>query len=236
MSKYLTELHLHTKESSLCSEIPAKQMIEEYKKQGYSTIVITDHCSKSKFSILGEATWVEKIDYMYKGFDIAKEYGSNLGINILLGVEIKLQLSNNKYSEYLIYGIDRDFLYENENIYDYTLEKLYKICNKKGYLVVQAHPFRDNVQLAQLEYIDGIEVFNGCQNEISRNDKALEYGNSTNKILTSGSDFHRLDDLARGGIITNIEIKDINKLVEILKSREYELIKDRHKMKESIQS
>ena len=71
--------------------------------------------------------------------------------------------------------------------------------------------------------------------EISRNDEALEYGNSTNKILTSGSDFHRLDDLARGGIITNIEIKDINKLVEILKSREYELIKDRHKMKESIQ-
>ena len=113
--------------------------------------------------------------------------------------------------------------------------RILKICNKKEYLLVQAHPFRDDIQLAPLEYIDGIEVFNGCQNEISRNDKALEYGNSTNKILTSGSDFHRLDDLARGGIITNIEIKDINKLVEILKSREYELIKDRHKMKESIQ-
>ena len=32
MNKYLTELHLHTKESSSCSKIPAKQMIEEYKK------------------------------------------------------------------------------------------------------------------------------------------------------------------------------------------------------------
>lgn len=46
--KYLTELHLHTKESSSCSQILAKKMIEEYKKQSYSTIVITDHCSKSK--------------------------------------------------------------------------------------------------------------------------------------------------------------------------------------------
>lgn len=66
------------------------------------------------------------------------------------------------------------------------------------------------------ESIDGIEVFNGCQNEVSRNDKALEYGKSTNKILTSGSDFHRLDDLARGGIITEIEIKNIKEFVEIL--------------------
>ena len=43
MNKYLTELHLHTKESSSYSEMLVKQMIEEYKKGGYSTIVITDH-------------------------------------------------------------------------------------------------------------------------------------------------------------------------------------------------
>ena len=44
---------MHTKESSSCSEIPAKQMIETYKKEGYSTIVITDHCSKSKMDRRG---------------------------------------------------------------------------------------------------------------------------------------------------------------------------------------
>ena len=74
-----------------------------------------------------------------------------------------------------------------------------------------------------MEYIDGIEVFNGCQDEVSRNDKALEYGESTNKILTSGSDFHRIDDLARGGIITKVEIKNIKQLVEILKTKNYTL-------------
>jgi len=43
------------------------------------------------------------------------------------------------------------------------------------------------------------------------------------KILTSGSDFHRLDDLARGGIITEVEIKDIKQLVQILKNRSYKI-------------
>lgn len=220
MNKYLTELHLHTKESSSCSEIPAKQMIEEYKKEGYSTIVVTDHCSKNKMDRLGDISWKEKIDYVYRGFDIAKQYGNELGMNILLGVEITLQISD---SDYLIYGIDKEFLYENKNIYEYVLEKLYTFCHKKEYLLVQAHPFRDDIQLAPLEYIDGIEVFNGCQDEISRNDKALEYGENTNKILTSGSDFHKLDDLARGGIITEVEIKDIRQLVEILKTKSYKL-------------
>ena len=220
MKKYLTELHLHTEESSVCSRIPAKEMLEAYQKKGYSTIVITDHCSKRNLDRLGEISWKEKIDFMYHGFDIAKQYGNKLGINILLGVEITLKITN---SDYLAYGIDKEFLYEHENLYDYTLKELYQACKERGYLLVQAHPFRDNIQLAPLDLIDGIEVFNGCQDEVSRNDKALEYGNSTNKILTSGSDFHMLDDLAQGGIITDIEIKDIKQLVEILKNRDYKI-------------
>ena len=220
MEKYLTELHLHTKESSSCGCIPAKEMIELYKKEGYLTVVVTDHCSKSKFDRLGNISWKEKIEYVYKGFKIANEYGKKLGMNILLGTEITLYSTD---SDYLIYGIDEEFLYENENIYEYSLEKLYDICNKNGYLLVQAHPFRDNIELAPIQYIYGIEVFNGCQDEVSRNDKALEYGMSTDKILTSGSDFHRLPDLARGGIITEVEIKNIEQLVEILRTRKFEL-------------
>lgn len=218
MKKYLTELHLHTKESSSCSEIPAKQMIQEYKKEGYSTIVITDHCSET--DKLENRSWKEKIDHIFQGFDLAKKYGNELGINILLGIEITLQITD---SDYLLYGIEKEFLYENEKIDQYTLEKLYKLCHKKGYLLVQAHPFRDNIQLAPLAYIDGLEVVNGCQDEISRNTKALKYGKSTNKILTSGSDFHKIDDLAQGGIITEVEIKNNQQLVEMLKSKNYKL-------------
>ena len=220
---YLTELHLHTKESSACSNIPAKEMIEAYKKKGYSTIVVTDHCSKGKMKRLGNISWKQKMDYVFNGFDIAKEYGEDLGLNILLGVEITLHQIN---SDYLVYGIDKDFLYNNEKIYEYSLPELYNLCHQNNCILVQAHPFRDNIELAPLEYVDGVEIFNGCHDEVSRNEKAEEYGVSTNKILTSGSDFHNLEDLARGGIVTQEEIKDINQLVKVLKNREYKVIKD----------
>lgn len=220
---YLTELHLHTKESSSCSNIPAKEMIEAYNKKGYSTIVITDHCSKGKMERLGNISWKQKMNYVFTGFDIAKEYGESLGLNILLGVEITLHQTN---SDYLVYGIDKDFLYTHEKIYEYSLPKLYDLCHQKGYILVQAHPFRDNIELAPLEYIDGIEIFNGCHDEVSRNEKAEKYGMNTNKILTSGSDFHNWEDLARGGIVTTEEIKDIKQLVKVLKNKEYKVIKD----------
>lgn len=215
---YLTELHLHTKESSSCSKVSAKTMIENYNLKEYSTIVVTDHCSKNKMDRLGNIPWHKKIDYVCNGFDIAKEYGNKVSMNILLGIEITLQITD---SDYLIYGISKEFLYKNEDIYEYSLEKLYDVCNKNGYLLIQAHPFRDEIQLAPLEYIDGIEVFNGCQDEVSRNDKALKYGNTTNKILTSGSDFHQLTDLAQGGIITNHKIENSDQLLEVLKSNNY---------------
>ena len=163
------------------------------------------------------------MDYVFTGFDFAKEYGESLGLNILLGVEITLHQTD---SDYLVYGIDKDFLYNNEKIYEYSLPELYDLCHRKDYILVQAHPFRDNIELAPLEYIDGIEIFNGCHDEVSRNEKAEEYGMSTNKILTSGSDFHNLEDLARGGIVTTEEIKDINQLVEVLKNKEFKVIKD----------
>lgn len=221
---YLTEIHLHTKESSSCSEIPAGEIIEKYKEQGYSTVVVTDHCSKSKMERLGDRSWKEKMDYVFRGYDIAKEYENKLKMNVLLGVEITLQITD---SDYLVYGIEKDFLYENEKIYQYSLKELYELCNKKGYLLVQAHPFRDEIELAPLKYIDGIEIYNGCQDEISRNEKAEQYGNHTDKILTSGSDFHRWGDLARGGIATEIKIKNEKQLIDVLKSKTYQLIKDR---------
>lgn len=48
---------------------------------------------------------------------------------------------------------------------------MYRYVHEKAYILVQAHPFKDDIQLAPLEYIDSIEVFNGCQDEMSRNVK-----------------------------------------------------------------
>lgn len=223
MKKYLTELHLHTKESSSCAKVPVIDILDAYQKAGYKTIVITDHCSKKKMNKLGDISWLEKMNFVFNGYDKALKYGSQINLNIILGVEITLQETK---SDYLIFGIEKDFLIKNEYIYDYSLKKLYEICHKSGYIVIQAHPFRDNMQLAPLSLIDGIEVFNGCIKGHSRNDIAMEYGKNTHKILTSGSDFHRLEDLAIGGIMTDKEIKNAKQLIAILKSGNYNLIQN----------
>ena len=43
--------------------------------------------------------------------------------------------------------------------------------------------------------------------------------------MSSGSDFHKAEHVGRCGIITKKPIKNTIELVEMLKSRDYELIK-----------
>jgi hypothetical protein len=44
-------------------------------------------------------------------------------------------------------------------------------------------------------------------------------------LVTSGSDYHEIEDLGSGGIWFNKEIKDNKTLIEELKKREYEIKK-----------
>lgn len=220
MKKYLTETHLHTKESSSCAKVNAQEIVDAYIKKGYKTIIITDHCSRKKMDRLGNITWKEKMDFVFNGYNIAYKYSKDKDINVLLGIEVTLEETN---SDYLIYGIDKKFLYNNEEIFNYSLEKLYNICHNNDLLLIQAHPFRKNMQLAPINLIDGIEAYNGCKTNNSYNNKAIAYGKKINKILTSGSDFHRMFDLTQGGIITTKEIKSYEDLKRILKKRNYKL-------------
>jgi len=71
--KFNIETHLHTKESSNCSEISAIYMVKLYKKEGYDTVIITDHYSKNKFDRIDKNTWNEKIDYLLNGYKLAKK-------------------------------------------------------------------------------------------------------------------------------------------------------------------
>ena len=41
---YKTDLHVHTKEVSACAGITAPEVVAEYKKAGYESIVITNPC------------------------------------------------------------------------------------------------------------------------------------------------------------------------------------------------
>jgi hypothetical protein len=77
------------------------------------------------------------------------------------------------------------------------------------------------------ELLDGIEVFNGNLRHDSKDAKAMEYALKNNLKLISGSDFHELEDLVRGGIVASelvnsskdfVRMLKENKVIEIIKT------------------
>ena len=97
---YKSDLHCHTIDVSKCADLALEEMIENYIKYGYSTMVITDHFSSATFEDKHSLTWSEKCDFYVSGYKRAKEI-ANGRINVLLGMEYRNIYSSN---DYLVYG------------------------------------------------------------------------------------------------------------------------------------
>jgi len=184
---YRIELHAHTAPASGCSEISPQEMAQIYSDLHYDAMVLTNH-----FMYQGEKrTKAEYIDRYLHDFEQTKFYGDALGVKIYLGAEIRFTENTN---DYLIYGVDRTLL---EEVYDYLphgvvhFRENYKMPNS---VFIQAHPFRNNVTLADPAILDGIEVFNMHPGHNSRIGVASVYAKGySNHIVTGGSDFHHLN-------------------------------------------
>lgn len=108
---YKIETHAHTSETSPCSHINATELITEYKKKGYSAVIITDHFIEKNFLALSQSDVQSRF---LKGFDTALSCGEKLGITVLLGAEIRF---TNSKEDYLVYGIGMDFFFTHFDIY-----------------------------------------------------------------------------------------------------------------------
>ncbi len=225
MKKYLYEMHFHTKNTSNCANVPAKISVEEYIKAGYNGIVVTDHLSTSTYMKYGRELlpWKKKIDFFLRGYNEAKKT-ANGRIPVLLGMELRFRTSEGE-NDYLVYGINEDFLYNTPNLLEMNIRKFYELAQKNGFLVFQAHPFRVGMKVTNPKYLDGVEIFNGNPRHNSSNDIAEMWAKKYDLMVTSGSDYHEIEDLGSGGIWFNKEINDNKTLVEELKKREYEIKK-----------
>ena len=81
---------------------------------------------------------------------------SKIGFLVFFGIEVTLTI--NLELHLLIYGVSEEFLLTYSDIYDYPLEKIYKLVKEAGGILIQAHPMRrEKNLLLPLEYLDGIE-------------------------------------------------------------------------------
>lgn len=216
--KFLFETHAHTAESSPCSLVKAVDLVKEYKDNGYSGVIITDHVGDWGFSGVN-GTWNHKIDRVINAYSRAKEAGDKVGLKVLFGMEIAL---NQPYRDYLLYGADAEFLYKNKNINEISLNHLHELTQKENALLFAAHPFRNLRTMPDPKYLDGAEVLNSNPRHDSHNDMALEWAEKNNLIQTAGSDYHEHGDIS-SGVLLNKCPEDIKEFVEILKSGDYEL-------------
>ena len=218
--QYKYELHCHTKETSLCGQVPAAEIVKMYKEAGYNGIVITDHYSPMTFK--PSRVWRPQtdMDFYLSGYKEALRYADE-NFTVLLGMEIRYYATAN---DYLVYGVTEDFLRNNGNLMKLYPKKFYKLAKANNMLVVQAHPFRKLMIRTNPRHLDGTEIHNG-KADIESNLKAAKWAEENNMaIRVSGSDFHRPKNLAAGGIITNEPIKTNDDLLRILRNGNFEMI------------
>lgn len=226
MNGYLYETHLHTSEASACSHATGAEMAKAYKKAGYAGIIITDHFFYGNTAVNRKLPWEQWVNEFCKGFEHAKEEGDKIGLQVFFGWESCYQ-----GTEFLIYGLDKEWLLAHPEICDATIEEQYRLVHEGGGIVSHAHPFREESYIPKVrlfpEYVDAVEGVNathtspaslGHKNPLF-NEKAIAYAKEYSLPMTAGSDQHTTTMIG-GGMLFDRELKDVHEFCEAVLAKE----------------
>ncbi len=204
--KYKTELHAHTYPISGCASLSVERMIEVNKEKGVDAVALTNHFYQDK-----------NINHYLDAFHTAREYGQQLGVTVILGMEYY-----GSGHDYLVYGIDEDFVWAAHKYASGNYDEFYDNMKNDKNVIVHAHPFREPWRDLGDDRLDGIEVFNLHPGHNSRVGLAARYFCEHGlKIPIIGSDFHHEKHYVGGLLLTKTLPRDSFELAEILKSRDY---------------
>jgi len=216
------ETHIHTNQTSACGNSSGEDMADYYKSLGYQGIVITDHFLNGNNNIPANLPWRERVELFCKGYEGAKERGDEIGLDVFFGFEF------NWYgSEFLIYGLDKQWLLENPQVVSIRLENALDCFKKAGALVIHAHPFREAPYIDAFrllpKFTDAVEVHN-CLNSKEQNDRAEVYAKMFGLRETAGGDAHCVRSNP-AGIEAGKRAQTIQELIDVIKAGNYSLIR-----------
>lgn len=188
-STFKIDTHMHTAETSKCGRISAPTLVETYLKLGYQGIVITDHLHEEYIDLLYcRDDWDTCVDRYLDGYKRAKAHGDKLGLNVILGCELRFAENDN---DYLVYGIDEAFLRAHPYPFRMGPEAFFARF-KEEILIIQAHPFRENNTFVRHDCVHGLEIVNGHNEHVNHNDRALALCKQYPSLYRmAGSDTHR---------------------------------------------
>ncbi len=221
-SMYFYELHMHTAETSKCGRSPARDMVEAYRKKGFSGVVITDHFVNGNSFANDGKTWDEKMDLYLKGYQAAAQAGEELGMTVYFGVEYTHLGGNGE--DYLLLGLKPEHLYHELRDCDkWSIEYLCDVVHSLGGIVIRAHPYRvafyirkPGIERPGLD-IDAVEVFNAGNRTDEFNRQAIEMAMREGKPWTAGSDTHQVETTATAYVGFEEKPRDYAQLCDFIR-------------------
>lgn len=229
--RYLYETHAHTNASSACGLLTPEEIVKLFHDAGYAGIVITEHFIGGNTCIDRSLPWKEWVEAFCKGYERAKEAGDKVGLQVFFGWE-----SGYQGTEFLIYGLDKQWLLDHPEIRDCSIERQYELVHADGGIVIHAHPFRVEPYINEIrlfpDHVDAVEGINATHSATASNshkntawnDQAMAFAKAHNLPVTSGSDQHK-HALIGGGMIFPRKMDSIQDLMAaIMKSEALELL------------
>lgn len=217
---YRYDIHVHTQETSPCGHVPAADTVAAYHALGYAGLCITDHLHDGYLARLDcQDDWQACVTRYLAGYWAARRAGKALGMDILLGLELRFPEND---SDYLIYGVDEAWL--RANPYPCRMDHAAFFRRYGGsVLIIQAHPFRACDEVFT-DSIHGLEVANCNPRHDSRNDLALALAAAHPSLYRlCGSDAHREGDEGRSAVVFEQRVRDSFALKAAIESRRYRL-------------
>lgn len=183
------ETHLHTAPVSKCARATVRESLEFYKSGGYDGVFITNHFVRGNINIDKALPYSEKIAFYFSDYEEALSLSREIGIKVFLGVEITAIDG----SDFLIYGLSREWYIAHPELVDMKASEMLKLCRESGGFVVHAHPFREAGYIDHIHLfprcVDAVEVYNACRTDFE-NEMARQYAENYCLAVTAGTDNH----------------------------------------------
>ena len=196
----LYETHLHTSWASACAQSKGSQYIRYYKELGYSGIIVTDHFYNGNTAIPRNLPWKEWVKQFCRGYEEARNEGERQCFDVFFGWEETFDFCD----DYLVYGLDREWLFDHPEVRNWTRGEQYQAVREAGGCIVQAHPFRQHSYIRQVVLstgcVDAVEAANATNFEQSYDALAMRYAKKNGLPVTAGSDLHDVQNIRVEGV------------------------------------
>ena len=217
MDLYKYETHMHTSQGSACSSCSGAKMVERLHELGYAGCFVTDHFFGGNTAVDRSLPWDIKVHMCCQGYEDAKRRGDELGLQVFFGIEYGWYST-----EFLTYGIDKQFLLDHPEIDNMELDRFADLVHENGGFLVHAHPFREAAYIRYIRLyphcVDGVEIYNCGNFDQAFNDRAKIYAESYGLPMTGGSDAHHYWNHPGGGIALDEKLKDAHDYLDRLKA------------------